>query len=321
MGRSCMLGEDMAVNQTCYALIPQKDKINPYFLFYEIKLLNNFFQQIAHGAIFNTVIGSGLRGTEIYLPPIDKQHRIADILSSLDDKIELNRQTNATLEAIAQAIFKEWFVDFNYPGATGEMQDSELGMIPQGWRVGKLGEVCDLNKNVLTKKDHFDWIDYVEISEVSKGTISNLSRYKFGEEPSRARRKLSHGDTVLSTVRPNRGSFFLSIDPPKNLIVSTGFAVFSPTRAPYSYLYLYLTDPEKLEFYGHIADGAAYPAINPNLIMNLDIVIPGKSVFDRFHSIAEPILKDIAQNVQASSTLSQIRDALLPKLMSGEIEV
>ena len=150
MGKSCMLGEDMAINQTCYALVPKNGKINPYFLFYQIKLLNLFFQQIAHGAIFNTVIGSGLRETEIYLPPISTQKRIADILSSLDDKIELNRQTNATLEAIAQAIFIEWFVDFHFPGATGEMQESELGMIPKGWKAGVIGDIVRLSNETVS---------------------------------------------------------------------------------------------------------------------------------------------------------------------------
>ena len=77
-----------------------------------------------------------IRGFDIELPPLPEQKRIAGILSALDDKIELNRQTNATLEAMGQALFKEWFVDFNFPGSTGEMQESALGEIPMGWRVG-----------------------------------------------------------------------------------------------------------------------------------------------------------------------------------------
>ncbi len=273
------------------------------------------------GAIFDSLKCADIPNFELTIPSLPIQRRIADILSALDEKIELNRQTNASLEAIAQAIFKEWFVDFNFPGATGELVESELGMIPKGWRVGKIEELCDVNKNVITREDNFDWIDYIEISEVNRGKIANVARYKYGEEPSRAKRKLRHGDTVLSTVRPNRGSFFLSINPPINLIASTGFAVFSPTRTPFSFLYLFLTDKEKLEYYGHVADGAAYPAINPTLIMNMDVVIPENSILSNFHSIAEPILNNILFNEQESQNLSVIRDTLLPKLMSGEIEV
>lgn len=288
-------------------------------------MMSEFVQnQLLARATGTTVSGikqTELRKINLLVPPFTTQRRIADILSTLDEKIELNRQTNATLEAIAQSIFREWFVGFNYPNATDEMVKSELGMIPQGWKVGKIKELCNVNKNVITKKDNFDWIDYIEISEVTKGKIGNVSRYKYGEEPSRARRKLNHGDTVLSTVRPNRGSFFLSINPPSTLIASTGFAVFSPTKAPYSFLYLLLTDPEKLEYYGHVADGAAYPAVNPNLIMDMDIVIPEDGILNRFHSIAEPILNTMIHNEQQSATLAALRDALLPKLMNGEIEV
>lgn len=262
-----------------------------------------------------------LRQISVACPPLPTQRRIADILSALDDKIELNRQTNATLEAMAQAIFKEWFVDFNYPGATGELVDSELGMIPAGWRVGKVGDVCLVNSNSITKADNFDWIDYIEISQVNRGEIANITRYLFGEEPSRARRKLKHGDTVLSTVRPNRGAYFLAIDPPETSIASTGFAVFSPTKVPYGFLYLLLTDSEKLEYYGQVADGGAYPAINPNLIMDMDLVVPEDSILNQFHTITNSIFNKMSFAAQESQSLTQIRDILLPKFMSGEIEV
>ena len=303
-------------------LKPVKQKIDPFFLYYCLLSRKNDIVNTACGTTQQNLLLGDLRTFEIEIPKqIETQHHIADILSALDDKIELNRQTNATLEAIAQAIFKEWFVDFNFPGATGEMIESELGPIPKGWIIGKVAEICKANINVITENDHYNWINYVEIGEVKRGNIENTTYYKFGTEPSRAKRKLCYGDTVLSTVRPNRGSYFLSLDLPKNLIVSTGFAVFSPTEVPYSFLYLLLTDPEKIVYYGHVADGAAYPSINPKLIMNIDLVIPEKRVVDYFHTIAEPILNMMIHNEKESKYLAQLRDTLLPKLMSGEIEV
>ncbi|MCG3212630.1 MAG: hypothetical protein FOGNACKC_06300 [Anaerolineae bacterium] len=280
-----------------------------------------YFVRIAVGTTITNLSQRTLSDVEIPLPSIETQRRIADILSALDDKIELNRQTNATLEAIAQAVFREWFVNFNFPGATGEMQASELGPIPVGWRIGKVGELCEVNNNSILKNDQFEWIDYIEISQVSKGKIANVTRYLFGEEPSRARRKLKHGDTVLSTVRPNRGSYFLALNPAETSIASTGFAVFSPTKVPFGFLYLLLTDSEKLEYYGHVADGAAYPAINPKLIMEMEIVIPEDCVLNDFHSITEPIFYKMFFADQETETLAQMRDTLLPKLMRGEIEV
>jgi type I restriction enzyme, S subunit len=327
--------EPFCIGQNTVFIVPRIEK---RFFYYSMIAPNTKAQieQYVTGSTQKTISLKSIKEIEFDLPPFSTQIRIADILSALDEKIELNRQTNATLEAIAQAIFKEWFVDFNFPGATGDMveavavgagsvgagsEPAPTKMIPRGWQVGKVKELCDVNKNVITKNDNFEWIDYIEISEVTRGKIANISRYKYGEEPSRAKRKINHGDTVLSTVRPSRGSFFLSLAPPKTLIVSTGFAVFSPTKVPFSFLYLLLTDAEKLEYYGHVADGAAYPAIHPNLIMEMDVVIPKNSILNNFHSIAEPILNKIMHNEQEANNLAAIRYALLPKLMNGEINV
>jgi len=212
-------------------------------------------------------------------------------------------------------------VDFRFPGATGEVEDSELGPIPKGWRVGKVGDICEVNKNTIGKGDVFDHIEYIEISEVNRGAIGKTSIYSYGTEPSRAKRKLKHGDTVLSTVRPNRGAYFLALNPSSTLIASTGFAVFSPVAVPPSFLYLLLTSSEKLEYYGHVADGGAYPAINPNLIMDIDIVIPGEDALNDFQSVADSLFEKIDNNNRQSTTLAKIRDVLLPKLMNGEIPV
>ena len=130
-------------------------------------------------------------------PHLPTQTRIAAILSALDDKIELNRQTNATLEAIAQAIFKEWFVDFRFPGATGEMQDSELGPIPKEWRVGRLEDICELNPLLSLKKGTL--AKYVEMKNLSQ---SSLSVEKHREREFASGSKFQNGDTLLARITP-----------------------------------------------------------------------------------------------------------------------
>jgi type I restriction enzyme S subunit len=251
--------------------------------------------------------------------PISKaeQQQIAQILSSLDDKIELNLQMNQTLESMAQAIFKEWFVDFNFPDFDGDLVNG----LPNGWRKGKVKDVCTVNSNTLSSKDNLEEIHYVEISEVNKGIINNIKKYPRGEEPSRAKRKLTHGDTVLSTVRPNRGSYFLSLFPSENLIASTGFAVFSPISVPFSFLYIFLTNSDQLEFYGKMADGAAYPAINQSVIMDMDLTIPTNEILELFHSVVGNSLLKHHYNLAENKLLTQTRDTLLPKLMSGQLEI
>jgi len=276
----------------------------------------------ATGSTFPNVSGQQLKNLQVFIPNLKTQQRIASILSSLDDAIELNQQINKTLEEMAKAIFKEWFVDFNYPNATGKFQETEVGKIPVGWKVGKLGDVCVVNKNTLNKRvDVLEWIDYIEISEVSKGLIGKVTRYNLGEEPSRAKRKIKHGDTVLSTVRPDRGSYFLAINPKKTDIASTGFAVFSPLKVPFSYLHLFLTDEVSFKYYGQVANGGAYPAINPNTIMEMDLVIPDSEILSAFHNVVELLFIQIQQNIEENQSLSNLRDTVLPKLMKGEIEI
>lgn len=321
MGKVVMTTQSSVTNQQLNSIICS-DSFDQDFVYYSIVNISDELRNAAHHSTAVPILNkSAFSDFEIEAPELSTQHRIAAILSSLDDKIELNRQTNNTLEAIAQAIFNEWFVDFRFPGATGEMQESELGLIPNGWRVGKVGDICEVNKNILSNRDDIERIEYVEISEVSRGVIGKTTSYFLGTEPSRAKRKLKHGDTALSTVRPNRGAYFLALNPLPSLIASTGFAVFSPRTVPFGFLYLLLTDAEKLEYYGHVADGGAYPAINPNLIMDMHIVIPSAGVLDDFQSVAASLFEEIDNNYHQSTILSKTRDSLLPKLISGEIEV
>ena len=138
-----MTTKDSVTNQQLNSLIC-KDSFEPDFVYYALVNISDELRNVGHHSTAVPILNkTDFSNFEIIAPTSLTQRRIATILSALDDKIELNRQTNATLEAIAQAIFKEWFVDFNFPGATGEMVESELGMIPHGWRVRKLGEICE----------------------------------------------------------------------------------------------------------------------------------------------------------------------------------
>ncbi|MBF0290634.1 MAG: restriction endonuclease subunit S [Nitrospinae bacterium] len=293
---------------------------------------------------------------EIQIPPLPEQRAIAHILGTLDDKIELNRRMNETLEGMARAIFKSWFVDFDpvrarrgdpvwapsnwanaqragtqaCPYMTPEIldlfpdsfQDSELGQIPKGWGLARIAELSEINAWTLGKNDKISRIEYVEISEVVRGEIGATQIFQRGEEPSRARRRLRHGDTVMSTVRPERGSYFLCLNPSPSLIASTGFAVFTPVKAPWSFIHTALTQPEIFEHLGHQADGGAYPAVRPEVIGKWQVALPDKvPIMDEFHRICAPIYERVNANRHESHTLATIRDALLPKLLSGEIRI
>jgi type I restriction enzyme S subunit len=163
-------------------------------------------------------------------------------------------------------------------------------------------------------------LEYVEISEVSRGNIANIANYQRGEEPSRARRRLRHGDTVLSTVRPDRGSYFLSLNPPKNRVCSTGFAVLTPSKVPWSFLHVALTLPDVSDHLGQMADGGAYPAVRPEVIGAIQVSLPkNPKVLEAFHRTCAPLIEQAEANRTQSRTLATLRDTLLPKLLSGEL--
>ena len=262
------------------------------------------------------------------------------MLGALDDKIELNRRMNATLQAMARALFQSWFVDFDpvrakldgrepvgLDSATAALfpehfEHGEHGMLPVGWRHAAIEELCAINAWTLGKNDHLEMLEYIEISEVSRGNIANIATYPRGEEPSRARRRLQHGDTVLSTVRPDRGSYFLALNPPENRVASTGFAVLTPTKVPWSLIHAALTRPEISDYLGQMADGGAYPAVRPEVIGAIQVTLPNEpEILEAFHRACAPLFVQAESNRTQSHTLATLRDTLLPKLLSGELSV
>jgi type I restriction enzyme S subunit len=294
---------------------------------------------VSTGSTFPSVSRSDIENVKVEVPPLPEQQAIACILGALDDKIELNRRRNRTLEAMARAIFQSWFVDFDPvkakaagrtpPGLSPALaalfpdrfEDSPLGPIPAGWRVGTVGDLAEINGWTLGKRDALDSIDYIEISEVMRGEIATITRYARGSEPGRARRRLRHGDTALSTVRPDRGAYFLSIEPSPNLIASTGFAILTALGGNWAFVHVLTTRHEFGEELGRLADGGAYPAVRPEVIAARPAIIPSDPVVAAFEKIAEPMFLSAEKARQESRTLAALRDALLPKLISGELRV
>ncbi|WP_413925488.1 restriction endonuclease subunit S [Candidatus Accumulibacter phosphatis] len=336
-GLECALGQNLVL------LRSDGEKVFPPFLRW---LLHgpDWWEQVGKsinvGAIFNSLKCADIPNFRMPLPPLAEQKAIAAVLGALDDKIELNRRMNATLEAMARALFQSWFVDFDpvrakldarppagLDSATAALfpehfEHGEDAMLPIGWRHAAIEEVCAINAWTLGKNDDLETLEYVEISEVSRGNIANIATYTRGEEPSRARRRLRHGDTVLSTVRPDRGSYFLALNPPENRVASTGFAVLTPTKVPWSFVHAAMTQPEVSEHLGQMADGGAYPAVRPEIIGAMKVALPNeRKILEAFHRTCAPLFEQAETNRTQSRTLATLRDTLLPKLLSGELSV
>lgn len=334
--------ERVALAQRIILLRGQKGLLHNGYLKYFF-LSEDGHRSLEARASGTTVLGikqSELRRIEIPVIPYSAQTEIAETLGALDNKIALLRETNATLEAIAQAIFKSWFVDFDPVRAKAEGRDpegvppevaelfpselseSELGAIPKGWRTGTLADFTDLNPESWTNKIHPNTLLYVDLANTKDNRIEAVTEFQFEDAPSRARRVLRSGDTIVGTVRPGNRSFAFVQDPPIALTGSTGFAVLRPRQQSNAeFVFIAATKPESIDRLAHLADGGAYPAVRPEIVQSLPIVVAPQSVLDSFHQTALPLYRRVAANVAEIESLGAIRDTLLPRLMSGKVRV
>lgn len=243
-----------------------------------------------------------LRRVDIEYPAYDDQRRIASILSSLDRKIELNNKINADLEEMAQAIFKNWFVDFE-PFKDGKFVDSELGMIPEEWKVGRLGELCNFKrgKNLLTKNAIDEGVPVVA----------------GGLEPSCYHNVANTGAPVITVSGSGANAGFMRMYHVPIWASDCSFIDISCEN--FYFVYCFLKVNSKL--LKHAQTGAVQPHVKPSDIHDFELVIPDKESIYDFQDKVKPFFDRIASLQKESSRLSLLRLSLLPRLMSGELEV
>lgn len=242
----------------------------------------------------------------VYLPDLETQKKIAEALGRIDEKIELNRAMNETLEQMGQALFHHYFID-NPEADT--------------WESGVLGDLVDINRESISKNYSHDEILYVDISSVSTGSIDKYESVSLDAAPSRAKRIVRDGDIIWATVRPNRRAYSLVTNPQENMIVSTGFAVLSPKKDTSGFVY-YLTSSQKFTNYLVLhARGAAYPAVTATDFANAPIAIPDTETLTRFNKLVASNMRMIGELKEEIQTLTALRDTLLPRLISGKVKV
>lgn len=266
---------------------------------------------------------STFRLIDIKLPPLATQRRIASILSSLDRKIELNNKINADLEEMAQAIFKNWFVDFE-PFKDGKFVDSELGMIPEGWKVGRLDEIADVVGGSTPSKAKPEYYTQKGIAWLTPKDLSNhpavyTSRGEIDitkEGYNSTSTKLMPKGTILFTSRAPIG--YISIAQ-NDICTNQGFKSLVPKKAGTCFLYCFLkyVTPE-IE---NKSTGSTFKEASGSLMKSLKVIMPEQKVFEDFETIVSPLFARIESLEKESSRLSLLRDTLLPRLMSGELEV
>ena len=294
-----------------------KEPLKSYWLYYWLKsdFSKEYINQRLAGSTQSYLTLDSLRNYPILYPGDHLANKIVSILKSLDDKIENNRKINENLEQQAQALFKSWFVDFE-PFRGQPFVESELGMIPEGWRVGTLSEIAEYSKSRISIKD-IDTQTYVSTENMlaNKQGITEASGLPNVENVTR----FEKGDVLISNIRP----YFKKLNYCNHIGGCSGDVMcFHPLSKEYrGYLYCSLYDDVFFDYVMSGTKGTKMPRGDKRQIMNYRIFIPSHSIIDKFNRFILSLLSMIDNNRKESRRLSQLRDTLLPKLMSGEIKL
>lgn len=303
--------------QRTYVITPIRGKVDIKFLYYALSLCLKQFKNMSQGTSTKFLTVTILNSFSVQLPSISDQHRIASILSSLDRKIELNNKINADLEEMAQAIFKNWFVDFE-PFKDGKFVDSELGMIPEGWKVGTLGDITK-NKSAKVKERN----DVKVLSPVTTGELV-LSEEYFTKQvfsSSIAKYKIvNKGDFAYNPARVNIGSLGRN-EFDFDGCVSPVYVVFSVLDGYENYFDLFRKTDFFKDSVASLAIGGVRQSLSYDDLSSIEVIIPSENAVEEFNNLYNQMKKTIKANKLENSRLSLLRDTLLPCLMSGELEV
>lgn len=295
------------------------NKVNPRILKYytHSKPYFDWVNSFDTGATRGNINAKTYGDMEIELPSRKVQDKIVSILSSLDRKIELNNKINADLEEMAQAIFKNWFVDFE-PFKDGKFVDSELGMIPEGWKVGTLGDITK-NKSAKVKERN----DVKVLSPVTTGELV-LSEEYFTKQvfsSSIAKYKIvNKGDFAYNPARVNIGSLGRN-EFDFDGCVSPVYVVFSVLDGYENYFDLFRKTDFFKDSVASLAIGGVRQSLSYDDLSSIEVIIPSENAVEEFNNLYNQMKKTIKANKLESSRLSTLRDTLLPRLMSGELEV
>ena len=238
---------------------------------------------------------------------------IGETYYDLSYKVELNRRMNATLEEMARSLFKAWFVDFEPFG----------GVMPEGWRVARLGDIA---RNISRRFDFacHDKVVFVNTGDVLDGQFLHSKVSISSTLPGQAKKAIQRNDILISEIRPGNGRYaFVDFDV-QNYVISTKFMVIEPTVALDAlYLYKTLTNKEYLEEFQRIAEtrSGTFPQITFDSIAYCEILLPSDSQQRRFAGTVNPLYQKIKANIEENRTITELRDALLPRLLSGQMHV
>lgn len=331
VGKLGLLKIEATTNQAFCAMIVNKDVADYKYLFYALLRYRDNLINLASGAAQQNLNQDIIKNFKIPYPSLDEQKSIAKILSDLDSKIEFNQQMNKTLESIGQALFKHWFVDFEFPNekgkpyksSGGEMIDSELGKIPKGWKVGQVKDlgkiVCGKTPPTKDKENYGNDVPFITIPDMHGQIFIFETERKLSQDGANTQQNkylpplstcvsciATPGMVVMTTVSSQTNQQINSIIPKKDI-------------SPYFVYFTMKNKTEEIKQKG--LGGTTTLNLNTGNFEKINILLPDIDIINLFHKIVDNMLNKILINNKSNLELIKIRDSLLPKLMSGQVRV
>lgn len=288
------------------------------------------------GAVFDSLKCREIPLFELPIPPLSAQRDIALTLDALDDRITLLRETNATLEAIAQALFKSWFVDFDPVRAKQEgrapegmdeataalfpdgFEESELGLVPRGWGVGTLGDVAQTARRQIQPSELHAKLQYVGLEHIPRRSLS-LTDWSNAEGLESAKARFAKGDVLFGKLRPY---FHKVVIAPFDGVCSTDILVCQAIQKQFFGLVaMHMFSVPLVEYADRLSNGAKMPRVNWKDLSAYPICVPPQRLAGVFSDSIAPLISRMAANAHQAKTLATLRDTLLPRLISGKLRL
>jgi type I restriction enzyme S subunit len=344
--------DDLVVSTGFAVLRPNTQLVAPRFLYACVfnEAFTEYLVAREKGAAYPAVSPEDIANAELPLPPLPEQQAIACILGSLDDKIELNRRMNRTLEEMARAIFKSWFIDFDpvrakaqvrreHPKWTDDQvsraacpklkpeiarlfpdsfEDSELGEIPKGWRIGRLGDIAEHPRRGVQPDKIPANMPYIALEHMPRRCIA-LSEWGLANGVESNKLKFRQGEILFGKLRP----YFHKVGvAPVDGVCSTDIAVVAPKSAVwFGFVLGHVSSVEFVEYTNAGSTGTKMPRTSWTEMARYTIALPPEAFARVLTERLQPVVDRIIAGIHESRTLAALRDALLPKLISGELRV
>lgn len=327
IGRVAIIKDEMAGNRATINIVPNEKLVNLYYLFYLLITKRQDLENLAVGSVQKNLYISVLSTLKINVPELKKQNKIAKVLKNIDDKIASNRHIIANLEELSQTLFKRWFVDFEfldengnpYKSSGGEMVDSELGEIPKGWNVKNLDDIANYMNGLAMQKfkptDNQNSLPVVKIKELKNGSTDENSNRCTSDIPEKA--LIVDGDIIFSW------SATLLVKMWCGGKAGLNQHLFKVSSDKYPKWFYYYWTKRYIDYFIGIANDKATTMghINRKHLSHAKILTPNDQTLEKFSRTFDDLLEKELSVSKESKRLTELRDTLLPKLMSGEIEL